>query len=134
MNKKTYSTKQREFLLDFFMHRDACFTVEEIVRHARDAGIAIGQTTVYRNLEKLTDEGVILKFALPSESGACFQAAGCREAGGHFHLICTDCGAVTHLECEHLDDLSAHMKTSHSFDFDAQKTVFYGRCRACKQG
>ncbi len=135
MPKKPYLTKQRAFLLDFFREQAGrCFTVEEIAAFAAEAEVAIGQTTIYRNLEKLAADGLLLKFAMPDGLGACFQAADAPDCpDGHFHLVCTGCGAVTHLTCGHLDDLSAHMQTDHRFDFDRKRTVFYGRCDNCKQ-
>jgi Fur family ferric uptake transcriptional regulator len=135
MPSKDYNTKQRDFLTGFFRSNPGeCFTIEETFRRAVDGGVTIGRTTVYRNLGKLARDGVILKHILPS-GGACFQYLDSgAEDGEHYHLFCTVCGNVTHLECGHLNGLSKHMSKEHGFCFDKQKTVFYGRCGKCADG
>jgi len=133
MPKKSYNTKQREFLIDFFKScKNQCFTIEEVLKHAESNGINIGQTTIYRNLEKLVDEGIILRHSMPPLNGAYFQYVhDKKDEHEHYHLYCTHCGNVTHLTCEHFDELLAHIQREHKFNFDNQKTVFYGCCEKC---
>jgi Fur family ferric uptake transcriptional regulator len=136
MTKRNYNTKQRDFLIAFFKsNAGRCFTIDEVLANAAASGDVIGQTTVYRNLETLAGEGVLLKHAMPSGSGAYFQylAHGAREPE-HYHLLCTQCGGVTHLDCDFLNKLFAHLRREHKFDFDKQKTVFYGHCEKCADG
>lgn len=135
MPKKAYHTKQRNFLVAFFKsNADRCFTIEEVFASAAERGSAIGQTTIYRNLEKLAAEGVLLKHAMPAGTGAYFQyLEHGHNANGHYHLLCTGCGSVTHLDCDCLNELLIHMQREHKFDFDRQKTVFYGHCEKCAE-
>jgi Fur family ferric uptake transcriptional regulator len=133
MIKKNYSTKQRDYLIDFFKsNANGCFTIEEILRNAASDGIKIGKTTVYRNLERLAGDGIILKYNISSGGGACFRYLTDRAGdAAHCHLYCIGCGSVTHLDCGHIGKLGEHIRSEHKFDFDKSRTVFYGRCHKC---
>jgi Fur family ferric uptake transcriptional regulator len=132
MQVKNYNTKQRDFLVNFFKsNAGGCFTVEEVLTHAINSGSNIGQTTIYRNLEKLAGEGILIKYNMPNGSGAYFQYSDCKNDDGHCHLLCTACGGITHLECDYVKKLSSHILEEHKFNFDRQKTVFYGLCEKC---
>ena len=135
MLKKNYNTKQRDYLVAFFKgNANQCFTAEEVYANAKAAecGKAIGQTTVYRNLERLAQEGILLKHNMPAGISAYFQyLEPCKKEDGHFHLLCSDCGSVIHLDCGFINELAKHMREEHKFSFDKQKTVFYGHCAKC---
>ncbi|MDR0426685.1 MAG: transcriptional repressor [Clostridiales bacterium] len=133
MRKKSYHTKQREFLIEFFRRNaDGCYLIGDIMAYAAAQNAAIGQTTVYRNLEMLVQEGVLLKHSLSPSGGAYFQYLDHeRQAEPHYHLLCTSCGAVAHLDCGHILETAAHIRKAHGFVLDGQKTVFYGLCETC---
>ncbi|MDR1939497.1 MAG: transcriptional repressor [Clostridiales bacterium] len=133
--KTGYNTKQKESLLAFLkQHGGAHFTAEEIFIHFARLGEPVGQTTVYRNLEKLVNDGLVIKYDLQGNGGACFQYIGIDDKrNGHYHLVCASCGEIAHLECGFIDKLAEHIRDDHGFDFDGQKTVFYGRCSDCQK-
>jgi Fur family ferric uptake transcriptional regulator len=131
-----YHTRQGQIILDYMRTLgDAHVTVSQLVRRfagAEEAGSAISQTTIYRQLEKLLAQGKIRKY-LPGEGeGACYQYAGelqgCRE---HFHLKCEVCGELIHADCELLDAIDEHLLAEHDFQINAFKTVLYGTCKKC---
>jgi Fur family ferric uptake transcriptional regulator len=132
-NKSSYKTKQREILLDCLRnHKDQHINVEQVLEHCKQAGSSVGQTTIYRYLEKLVQEGVVVKYAAADGMSSCFQyseqAGSCQK---HYHLICIDCGQMVHLQCDYLDDLSVHIQKEHQFVLDSFKTVLYGHCQTC---
>jgi Fur family ferric uptake transcriptional regulator len=107
-------------------------TANQIARHFADGENAVGQTTIYRHLERLAAEGRIRKYILSGDKGACYQYihndAKCRE---HFHLKCEICGGLIHADCDLLDQIQRHLLGSHRFRIDMLKTVFYGTCKKC---
>ena len=127
-----YQTKQGELLLDFLRRNEGGhLSAQEIALRLAQEGSAIGQTTVYRHLEKLVAQGSVRKFTGEQESGACYQyAKGC-EVKHHHHLKCAVCGALLHMECGYLDDLTAHVRKEHGFVLDPTRTVLYGCCAKC---
>lgn len=134
MENKGYRTRQRELILDFLKHSDARHvSVDEVLEHLKAEGDKVGRTTIYRYMEKLTEEGVLRKYFIEEGAGACYQyveyAQGCHE---HFHLKCLKCGRLFHVECDYLNKLGEHIKEHHGFTVDNTKTVLYGVCKDCK--
>jgi Fur family ferric uptake transcriptional regulator len=128
-----YHTRQEEGILTYLKSLGgAHVTVGEVSRHFAGQGQRIGQTTVYRRLERLAAEGVLRKYPLGDGKSACYQyvdnGAACRE---HFHLVCESCGVLIHADCELLDTLQTHLLREHDFQVNTLKTVFYGTCEAC---
>jgi Fur family ferric uptake transcriptional regulator len=131
-----YHTRQGQSILDYMKSLGGGHvTVNQIVRHFEDAGETVGQTTVYRHLEKLAAGGMIRKYVLRDGKSACYQyiqdEKHCRE---HFHLKCESCGALIHADCDFLDGIARHLLRRHHFQINLLKTVFYGTCKKCLAG
>jgi Fur family ferric uptake transcriptional regulator len=131
-----YHTRQGQGILAYMKSlKGVHVTVNQIVRHFEDTEEPVGQTTIYRHLEKLTAEGKIRKYVLPDEKSACYQYTGgrkkCRE---HFHFKCEICGSLIHADCDFLDKIERHLLGRHGFRINLLKTVFYGVCRKCLAG
>ncbi len=135
MNTRSkYMTKQRKILLEYFEKTPGVHvTAADVFEYFRSKGAAIGQSTVYRNLEKLVDEGVIRKYCIDGSSPACFEYTGPEgnEEECCFHCKCEKCGKVIHLHCEELDEIQSHLITEHRFRMNSVRTVFYGLCEDC---
>jgi Fur family ferric uptake transcriptional regulator len=133
MRPPNYNTRQGKFILDYLASLgDSHVTVNGIVRHFEDEGIAVSQTTVYRHLEKMAEKGLIRKYVLDG-AGVCYQYieknGNCRE---HFHLVCENCGELFHLDCDLLNRLRGHLLKEHRFELNGLKTILYGRCEKCR--
>lgn len=134
MENKGYRTRQREAILEFLKNSNSRHvSIEEVLDHLKAAGEKVGRTTIYRYMEKLTEEGVLRKYFIEEGAGACYQyvdlAQGCHE---HFHLKCLKCGKLLHVECDYLNQIGMHIRDYHGFEIDNTKTVFYGICKDCK--
>jgi Fur family ferric uptake transcriptional regulator len=131
-----YQTRQGQAILGYMRSLGGDHvTVNQVVRHFEDTEEAVGQTTVYRHLEKLAAGGLIRKYILHDGKSACYQYTGngakCRE---HFHLKCETCGSLIHVDCDFLDEIEAHLRRRHKFQLNTLKTVFYGTCKKCRAG
>lgn len=128
-----YNTKQRDLILACLKeHQSQHVTADNIMDYLKEQGTSVGQATVYRNLDKLIKEGVVLRYAGAEGQGACFQYVDCTEScSAHYHLVCVACGQMTHLQCEYLDEMTAHLLEHHQFNIDKYKTVIYGLCNTC---
>ncbi len=127
-----YQTRQGVILLDFLRRNSGKhLRAEDIARALEDEGNAIGKATVYRHLEKLLEQGQLRKFSAEGESGACYQLAeGCGQHS-HYHLLCSRCGELLHLECESVERLFRHILQEHGFVVSEERTVLHGVCRQC---
>ena len=126
-----YNTKQKERVTAVLREAGgAHMTAEEIAA----ALSPIGLSTVYRQLDRLTEQGTVRRFFIGEGTSACYQYAG--DAGNcrnHYHLKCSVCGTLLHVECEYLDEMASHVLEHHGFTVQAEKTVLYGVCADCRK-
>lgn len=132
-----YQTRQKALLLEYLKaHSHEHMTAAELLLALNTNGAAIGAATVYRQLEKLETEGLVRRYALDDRGSACWQYVGDAAETGtchhHFHLKCTECGTLFHLDCDHLHEIADHVAAEHGFAIDPARTVFYGICEHCR--
>ena len=134
--KINYKTKHREELLKYLQSIPGRhFTVNDVRDHFRDQGCAMGTTTIYRQLERLVDQGMVNKYIIDATSPACFEYVGEAHAVSEevcFHCKCEKCGRLIHLHCEELESIQAHLMAGHGFLLNPLRTVFYGLCGDCQ--
>ena len=139
MNSRSkYKTKQREILLAYLETVPGVhITASDVCEYFKKQGASIGQSTVYRQLESLVDEGIINKYIIDGSSPACFEYIGTdchREADICIHCKCEKCGRLIHLGSDEIEDLQTHLLSEHQFRLNSMRTVFYGLCGQCSHG
>ena len=134
--RSKYKTQQRDTLISYLKTtRGTHVTAGDVCEYFRSKDATIGQSTVYRQLESLVDEGILSKYMIDANSPACFEYVGKdSHAPGEncFHLKCEKCGKLLHLHCEELDTIGVHLFAEHGFKLDPMRTVFYGLCEDCR--
>jgi len=137
LNKRptNYHTKQGEAVLDFLESQGGAYvTAAQVVAHFQHGNALISRTTVYRQLERLVQEGKARKHTFDGILGTCYQYVQLlpqeQEA---YHLKCEECGVIYDLKCHEVHLVSQHIFQSHAFRVDDSKTVFYGTCQNCLQ-
>ncbi len=130
-----YKTRQKEMLIDYLSSVEGeHITANDVCEFFKSQGETIGQSTIYRHLESLVDEGIINKYVIDANSPACFEYMG-REShlAGEvcFHCKCEKCGCLIHLHCDELSEIGKHLYNEHHFKLDPKRTVFYGLCENC---
>lgn len=135
-NTLSYKTKQKEILISYFKSKAGThITAGDVCEHCRAQGENIGQSTVYRQLEKLVDEGIINKYIIDPASPACFEYVGedsHADADVCFHCKCEKCGKLIHMHCDELEEMGVHIMKEHNFQVDPVRTVIYGLCEDCR--
>ena len=77
MAKARYKTKQMTELHTFLQSvQGQHVTVQEIREYFKDREIAVGTTTIYRQLEKMVKEGLVEKYVVEGTNSACFEYIG----------------------------------------------------------
>lgn len=67
-----YRTRQQELILDCLREqKDVFLTVDQLMVYLGQKEIQVGQTTVYRTLDRLTGDGVVIR--IPSVNGSKAQ-------------------------------------------------------------
>lgn len=134
--KGRYATRQRGELLAYLETvKGLHFTVQDVCAYFRMQGRPIGLTTLYRQLERMVEDGAVRKYIIDKTSPACFEYVGAK--GGCpqpvcFHCLCERCGRLIHMKCEELEGIAAHLKAQHGFSVNPARTVFYGICADCR--
>jgi Fur family ferric uptake transcriptional regulator len=103
-------------------------TAPEVYRAAKDAGVNVSLSTVYRTLNNLQAHGNVT--ALGSDRGRRYESSG--EGEDHDHLICVKCG----LTIEFFDDLIRGFGKSvaqrKGFEHKSSRFDILGLCAECK--
>lgn len=129
----SYTTKQRDAIVSYLSSLGAAHvTAGRIAEHFKEQEICVGLTTIYRQLDKLVQQGVVKKYTVDGINGACYQyISEDSDMNDHYHLKCEMCGELIYLQCDYIDALSRHFLENHLFALEPQKTLFYGRCNNC---
>lgn len=132
-----YKTRQREELLSFLKSSNGKhFTINDLNAYFQRRKIPIGQTTLYRQLERMVEEGLVNKYYIENTSSACFGYAGDKDFCQQpvcFHCKCEKCGKLIHLKCEELEQIQKHLLEEHGFELNPTRMVFYGICKECQK-
>ena len=121
-------TRQRQLIWDALVAEpDGHLSADEIVEQVQARLQQVNPSTVYRTLDLLVDEGLVLRTDLGGDR-AFYEPA--REHA-HHHLVCESCGAVQHLHEEQLGDLRERVRTSTGFTVGTGEITLVGICATC---
>ena len=130
-----YATNSRRKILDFLKsNSDRTVTAADIDQYLKRNGDAVNITTIYRYLDKLLAEHVIIKYADAGSERAVYQYSG--EMGHcvqHLHLKCVKCGRILHLDCGFMDEFRNHLKEDHKFRLLCEGDLLHGICGDCEK-
>jgi Fur family ferric uptake transcriptional regulator len=121
-------TKQREAILDVFLHARGHVTSEEIYAAVRDQYPNIGYTTVYRTMKLLCEAGLanerhfddgITRYEIEHEH--------------HDHLVCVKCGKIIEFECAMIEATQDEIAARFDFRVLRHRHELYGHCRECRE-
>jgi Fe2+ or Zn2+ uptake regulation protein len=119
-------TPQRAHIWRVLVESGEHFTAEEVWKRVRDILPGLELSTVYRSLEALQAVGLVAESRLP-EGPRVFEA----RTALHPHLVCEDCGGISHPEPEIDWQLST---SSGGFEVRELHVVAKGICSGCAGG
>ena len=133
MANNGYNTAARSRILGFLKeNKDRTVNANDILNRLNDQGNDVNITTIYRYLDKLTESGEVMNYTAENGTRAVFQYVGekqhCEE---HLHLQCVRCGAILHLDCGFMDEISEHVMNEHGFRIQCRNSIIYGECSRC---
>lgn len=120
---KNYS-KQREAILQVLRSTDTHPTAQWVYEQVRKTLPRISLGTVYRNLTRLRDEGVILGIAV-GDGYEHFDG----DASPHIHLHCRRCHRIADVRLS--DDTPRKAAIAAGFIPDNEVYIIYGICGDC---
>lgn len=102
-------------------------TADEVYREIEREHPHISRGTVYRNLNRLAQEGKIRKIEVPG--GADRFDHLCHD---HCHVRCEKCGRLFDVDMEFVFGLEKNIRDSHGFQFTGYDIIFKGICPECR--
>lgn len=128
--KKTYLTEQKRILIDFLEeNQNKQFTIKQIAESLDS--FSIGKSTVYRLINNLCNDGLVLRISKDNSPTQVYQFLGDCKRHSHLHLKCMDCGTLIHLENSLSEQLNSDIFKKCEFELDSNKTMIVGRCKNC---
>ena len=88
--KIQYKTKNKQLLLEYLRTTAGRHvTVQDICDYFKAEGVSMGTTTVYRQLERMVEEGCVNKYIVDGSNAAYFEYVDHSRCGEHtcFHCI-----------------------------------------------
>lgn len=134
MRRQNYNTKARRYILEYISEkRDRTVSAGDILDFLKSRGENISLTTVYRYLNRLSEEKKVIKFTETGGSKAVYQFAGeDNDCEAHLHIQCKSCGRLIHLECEFLNVFEQHIMEHHGYSLEYSGSILYGICEECR--
>ena len=134
MLQKSYHTKTTDLISQFIQTKMDCgFTAGELSEFLSSHGVSVNKTTVYRNLDKMTENGRLMKHKSLIADGIVYQAAEeenhCAE---HIHFQCCKCGSVIHLSDEKTSEYLKSISEDLGLQINLNLSSLNGICQKCR--
>lgn len=122
-------SRQRALVHSIVKHSHEHLNAEQIYLQAREVIPSIGMATVYRNLNLLSESGLIRKIAQPGEADRFDDITY-----EHDHAICTECGAIFDVFIDDKNEpLPIRGALPEGFVPSEASVTLYGICKNCAQ-
>jgi Fur family transcriptional regulator, ferric uptake regulator len=131
MNANTFRrmTKQRRVILEELRKVTSHPTADLLHQMVRKSLPKISIATVYRNLEILSEEGLVLKMDV---AGTQRRFDG--NPHNHYHIRCGVCGRVDDVHMEVVSSIEEDAGKSSGYRVLSHTVEFTGVCPACANG
>jgi Fur family ferric uptake transcriptional regulator len=121
-------TTQRQVILEELSKVKTHPTASELYDMVRKRLPRIGLGTVYRNLELMAENGLILKIEVGGTQKR-FDAT----TEDHYHIRCSLCGRVDDIDVPVMEELATQAANSSAYLILGHHVEFTGICSACQQ-
>lgn len=122
-----HNTIQRSLVLDAVNRLKSHATADEVYAEVAATHPNISKATVYRNLNLLSEMGMIRKLEI--SGGADRFDHICKE---HCHVKCEKCGRVFDIDIPYIDGLDNRVENRNGFELTGYDILFRGICPGCR--
>ena len=127
--KSTRYSRQRECILKVLSETDTHPTANYVFEKVREEIPNISLGTVYRNLSKLIEDGLIIKL-VADDTCERYDA----RVVPHYHIVCRLCGAVGDIFTDYNTALDKKADEQYKGKVYGHDIMFYGICDKCMNG
>lgn len=122
------NTRQKAIVLDTLKEMYTHPTIQELYQAVLKKDPMIGQATVYRNVNKLLEEGKIRK--VPTNDAIDHYDGNCAI---HYHFQCLKCHNILDLYDERYQEIIKKVEREHSVQIEDASFLFEGVCEVCNE-
>jgi Fur family transcriptional regulator, ferric uptake regulator len=121
-------TRERRALLDHVLSVRGHFDVDDLLARLRKAGHHVSRATLYRNLPRLVDSGLIHKVEM-ARGQARYEIMLGRHH--HDHMVCLGCGAILEFESPEVERIQRDVCRRKRFVMTGHTHQIRGYCSSC---
>ena len=121
-------TPQRRVILHILRHANAHLTPSEVYELASLSLPGLTETTVYRTLEFLANNG-LAQVVFSDKSKHAYEISDY----AHHHLICRQCGMEVEIPHAKAEALYTELQESTGFQLMENHITFFGLCPDCQK-
>lgn len=119
------NTKQKQLILEMLKKEKNHPTIADLYEKILEVDNTVGQATVYRNVNKLVEEGKIKRITTD-----CGYRYDC-DCNPHYHLVCKKCNSIIDIFDEKYIKMIKRLEEEYSVKIDNSTVVFEGICDKC---
>ncbi len=123
------SSSTEIIILEILGKEHAHLSVQEIYEQIRQRLPAVNQSTVYRALERLKDQGKVSV----SDMGIGSVVYESVDNEMHHHLVCQKCGRIFTLKHAEIAPFFNDIEQKHQFQIITNHLVLFGMCEVCQE-
>ena len=121
-------TRERRVILDHVVSVRGHFDVDDLLVRLRKAGHGVSRATLYRNLPRLVDSGLIHKVEMAHGQARYELMVGRHH---HDHMICLGCGTILEFESPEVERIQVQVCRRKRFVMTGHTHQIRGYCSAC---
>jgi Fur family ferric uptake transcriptional regulator len=125
---KRFTTQQRD-MVQYIFSKHNHFDADQLIDEMKREGIRGSRATIYRNLKKFVDAGLLRKINLGSRTVYEHDYGYAQ----HEHLYCEQCGSMIEFQDAQIEDLIRDVCEQHQFQFQGHSFIIRGVCGACNR-
>lgn len=118
-----------QVILAILSREGAHLTSHQVYAEVRQRLPAVNQSTIYRSLERLANQGKVSVSDMGTGS-AVFEILS---DGLHNHLVCQRCGKVVTIDNTQVGEFFARLQQEHQFKINTHHLILFGLCADCQQ-
>ncbi|MGN1421871.1 MAG: transcriptional repressor [Oscillospiraceae bacterium] len=121
-------SRQREMIYEQVMNFPIHPTADEVYYALKDENPNLSIGTVYRNLNLLSDMGMLMKINIANGKDR-FDGRTDR----HYHMTCTHCGKVFDVELDFEEEITKKILSNEGHTITGVTLNLSGICRSCSE-
>lgn len=120
-------SKQRQIIYDAIKNNPVHPSADVIYTMLKEEYPELSLGTVYRNLNVLTDMGLIIKI---SSGLDCEHYDG--NIDNHYHFVCSKCHNMFDVDVPYQDNIVESAQKNSNHEIHTHELIFTGICEKCK--